>query len=447
MGAAPSHPTSPQAARDAALEIVRALVHAGHTAYLAGGCVRDALLGLEPTDYDIATDATPDRVQSLFPRTALVGASFGVVLVRTNRATVEVATFRADGPYSDRRRPDSIAFSTPEGDAQRRDFTLNALFLDPLAEDRATIRGRVIHGRIIDFVGGRADLERGILRAVGDPEARLAEDHLRALRAVRFAARLGLQIEGETEHAIRAHAADLKGVSRERIGDECRRMLTHPERAVAAWTLQYLTLDAAILDHHTDAAPRLLGRLPADADYPTCLAAWAADRLAITDRSQIAGLVSHWRVALDLSNDERDALKATLEVWSRLEHEWGHLAMAPQKRLAASPRFVPALALVAARSAEEMVRIRKRVDELVATPTGLAPEPWVTGDALIASGVAPGPAFKPILDAAYDAQLDGSAPTPEAAHALALHLASHPPSPRPAPPAASPRRDTPPRGD
>lgn len=432
MGSAPSH----AAARDAAHAIVRRLAGAGHTAYLAGGCVRDALLGLHPTDYDIATDATPEQVRALFERTAHVGASFGVVLVREQRATVEVATFRADGPYSDRRRPDHVQFAGAEEDARRRDFTINALFLDPLAEERTTVRGRVIHGRIIDFVGGREDLERGVVRAVGDPEARLAEDHLRALRAVRFAARLGLQIDGDTAEAIRVHAADLKGVSRERIGEEVRRMLTHPERAVAAWTLQYLDLDGAVLDRHTTAAPRLLGRLPADADYPACLAAWAADRGDLIERSQIAGLVPAWRRALDLSNDERDALRDTAELWSLLEREWGGLGVAQQKRLAARPRFPSALALVAARSPEEMVRIRKRIDQLAASPGGIAPEPWVTGDTLIALGLSPGPDFARILAATYDAQLEHAARTPEQARDLALRLAGRSPGRHPGPPEA-----------
>ena len=418
----PTHPPTPDQLRETAALVVRTLAGAGHTAYFAGGCVRDALLGTPPADYDIATDATPDQVRGLFERTSHVGAHFGVVLVHLDRASIEVATFRADGPYTDSRRPDTVEFSTPEQDAKRRDFTINALFLDPLVDTRTTIRGRVVRGEIIDLVGGRDDLERGVVRAVGTPSARLAEDHLRALRAVRFTARLGFEIESDTADAIRAHAADLKGVSRERIGEECRRMLSHPERAVAAWTLQYFGLDSAILDRHTDAAPSLLGRLPADADYPTCLAAWAGDRGAVVERSQIVGLVAAWRTALDLSNDERDALKDTLETWSVLEREWGGLPMAAQKRVAARPRFMPALALVASRSPEEMVRIRKGVDQLAATPTGIAPEPWVTGQTLRDLGFTPGPAFREVLDAAYDAQLDGSAEDAADAKALAARL-------------------------
>ena len=205
----PTHPHTPDQLRDTAALVVRTLSGAGHTAYFAGGCVRDALLGTPPADYDIATDATPDQVRALFERTSHVGAHFGVVLVHINRASIEVATFRADGPYTDSRRPDTVEFSTPEQDAKRRDFTINALFLDPLVDTRTTIRGRVVRGEIIDLVGGRDDLERGVVRAVGTPSARLAEDHLRALRAVRFAARLGCEIESDTADAIRAHAAEL----------------------------------------------------------------------------------------------------------------------------------------------------------------------------------------------------------------------------------------------
>jgi poly(A) polymerase len=210
-------------ARRAGEAIIRTLVQAGHAAYFAGGCVRDELLGLTPTDYDVATDATPDRISALFPRTSEVGAAFGVVLVKSGREVTEVATFRSEGAYSDRRRPDSVTFSNPAEDAKRRDYTVNALFLDPHAGGAGSVEGAVVtshgsHGRVIDFVGGLLDLERRVLRAVGDPDQRLAEDHLRALRAARLAAKLGFQIDPGTAQAIRQHASQLQGVSRERIG-------------------------------------------------------------------------------------------------------------------------------------------------------------------------------------------------------------------------------------
>ena len=184
----PSMPPPCDNPRDAALAVVHTLRAAGHTAYLAGGCVRDALLGLEPKDHDVATDATPDTVQSLFRSTAAVGAAFGVVLVyipmpQRGRHTIEVATFRAEGAYSDGRRPDEVRFTTAEEDAKRRDFTINGLFADPPPE------GESGDDTTIDFVGGQDDLKAGVIRAIGAPGARFGEDYLRMLRAVRFAAR------------------------------------------------------------------------------------------------------------------------------------------------------------------------------------------------------------------------------------------------------------------
>jgi len=255
---------NPVLARQAATAIARTLRDHGHIAYFAGGCVRDELLGLRPTDYDVATDAPPKRVQSLFRKTASVGASFGVILVADFGPHVEVATFRAEGPYTDKRRPDHITFATPEEDARRRDFTINALFLDPLAaEDSPSI-----NGHIVDLVNGLDDLKAGIIRAVGDPDNRLDEDHLRALRAVRFASRFNFQIEPRTRDAITRHARLLSGVSRERIGDELRKMLTsgrdtdpdaiHQPRPPAASTTPSLLLPPPL------AAVRLMESLELD---------------------------------------------------------------------------------------------------------------------------------------------------------------------------------------
>jgi poly(A) polymerase len=255
----------PIRARAAAEAVVRALRRKGHEAYFAGGCVRDELLGLHPTDFDVATDATPPVVRSLFRGTHEVGEAFGVLLVPQDACVIEVATFRAEGAYSDSRRPDSVRFSTPADDAARRDFTINALFLDPLAPAEA---GSGAAGRVIDLVGGLADLRAGVLRAVGDPDARLTEDHLRALRAVRFASRLGFEIEPATASAIARHAAELRGVSRERIGQEVRRMLTHPARARAAAIMQQLGLDAAALNEPAPA--------PADPASPPALPSLAS---------------------------------------------------------------------------------------------------------------------------------------------------------------------------
>lgn len=206
--------------REAAEEIVRHLRAKGHEALFAGGCVRDHLRGVEPHDYDVATDAHPDRVAELFPgRSDLVGKSFGVVIVREGGHAIEVATFRQDGPYSDGRHPSSVTFADAEGDALRRDFTVNALFWDPLSDE------------IRDYVGGRADLEARLLRAVGDPGKRFDEDRLRMLRAVRFAANLGFEVEAGTWAALRERAGGILAVSAERIREELTRWLTGSDPA------------------------------------------------------------------------------------------------------------------------------------------------------------------------------------------------------------------------
>src|SRR5688572_30028855 len=207
--------------RQDALAVVQRLRGAGHVAYFAGGCVRDLLLGLEPKDYDVATDAPPDRVRELFKRTQAVGQAFGVILVRVGRSQVEVATFRAEGKYLDGRRPSEVRFTTAEEDAKRRDFTINGLFLDPVTDE------------VIDYVGGQEDLKNNVLRAIGDPRVRFEEDYLRLLRAVRFVARFNMNLDPETAKAIRAGAANLKAISPERVADELRLMLTPATRKVA----------------------------------------------------------------------------------------------------------------------------------------------------------------------------------------------------------------------
>jgi poly(A) polymerase len=219
----------------AAREILRKLATEGHEAWLAGGCVRDLLLGREPKDYDVTTSATPQIVLDLFPRTFAVGAHFGVVLVSAEidgqPTLTEVATFRSDGAYSDGRHPDVVRYTlSAEEDVQRRDFTINGLLLDP---DRLDERVGGLRGAVLDFVGGLADLDSGTIRAIGEPERRFDEDHLRMLRAVRFAARFGFEIDPATQDAIRLLAPKIHGVSRERIRDELTRMLTegHARRA------------------------------------------------------------------------------------------------------------------------------------------------------------------------------------------------------------------------
>ncbi|MBX3360719.1 MAG: CCA tRNA nucleotidyltransferase [Phycisphaeraceae bacterium] len=414
-------PTS-EHARRAATQIVHALREHGHVATFAGGCVRDELLGLAPSDYDVATDATPDRVRRIFPHSDLVGACFGVVLVKLriegDPVVVEVATFRADGPYSDSRRPDAVTFSTQIEDAKRRDFTVNALYLDPDGST-STIAGRKIRGRVIDLVGGIPDIESRTLRAVGDADTRLAEDHLRALRAVRLAAKLGFTIEPATAEAIRRNASHLRGVSRERIGDEIRRMLAHPTRSRAAEFLRDLGLERPVLDAAGAGAAGLkpdrygpgliLSRLDPETPPMLALGAWAIDLGIPLLQAPVDAFIRGCRAALCLSNDERQELHSTLHGLRQLCDPafWIGLTVARRKRFAAGPQFPGGMALLRAIDGPRASSIASDVDALALTFGGLAPDPLVTGDDLVEAGWSPGPAFKRVLDTVYDAQLEG----------------------------------------
>ena len=412
--------------REFATKVVGRLRDAGHVAYFAGGCVRDELLNLHPQDYDIATSATPDEVRPLFKRVNEVGVSFGVMLVREegpDGATIEVATFREESGYSDNRRPDEVRCSDAKADAQRRDYTVNALFLDPL--DTSEREG----GSVIDFVGGLDDLAHRRIRAVGDPDARLAEDHLRALRAARLAARLGFTIEPRTAEAIARHSTELAGVSRERIGDELRRMLTHPSRAAAVDLLERLRLDGPALDTSNDHRPRpSVAGLADIAPFACALAAWEIDRAHAGPTGFDQSVLEHalgdgpnrLRAALCLSNDERGDFVSILRLVSAIADDWTAHAVATRKRLASRPRFADALAIVAARDSSLAARALADVAALAATPSGLAPTPLITGDDLAALGRTPGPGFKAALDAAYDAQLEDRATTKAQALACAV---------------------------
>ncbi|MED5470790.1 MAG: CCA tRNA nucleotidyltransferase [Verrucomicrobiota bacterium] len=204
--------------KEEATKVISKLQQSGYLAYFAGGCVRDLLRDQVPTDYDIATNALPEQVTSLFSKTRSVGAHFGVIIVISGEFAFEVATFRNDGSYGDGRRPESVEFTSPEEDVLRRDFTINGIFYDP------------IEGSTIDYVNGQEDIESGTVRAIGDPESRFREDHLRLLRAVRFAARFDYQIEENTWAAICSHAEEIKNISEERIRDELSKILTDPNR-------------------------------------------------------------------------------------------------------------------------------------------------------------------------------------------------------------------------
>lgn len=441
--------TDPTLARLAATHVVRTLRAQGRVAYFAGGCVRDALLGLRPTDFDVATDAPPKLVRQVFPRTAEVGAAFGVILVHVHPndyasgpgqhssplTSVEVATFRSDGPYSDARRPDSITFSDAEHDAQRRDFTVNALFLDPLAPADPAVSGPAaeVAGRVIDFVGGRADLKSRTLRAVGDADKRLAEDHLRALRAVRFAARLGFTIEPATAAAIRRSATSLTGVSRERIGDEVRRMLAHPSRGRAVTLLQELLLDAPTLtEPHAAPGARLVMGLPPSASAMTTLAAWTLDRhradsaMGWLSEPQVGAAVARLRYALSLSNGEMDELDEVLRTSWAITQRWSRMRVAERKRLAARLTFQDSLDIVRISDPASALGITSTVAALAGDGIGISPQPLVTGDDLIADGLTPSPRFRGILDQIRDGQLEGSLTSREQAMELARRLSVQP---------------------
>ncbi len=390
----PFHAELPAAARPAT-EIVGVLAAAGHQAVLAGGCVRDLLLGQSPSDYDVATDAPPERVSSLFRTTRHVGAQFGVVLVKRRGRWVEVATFRADGPYLDGRHPTVITLSDSEHDARRRDFTVNGMFLDPLRRE------------IVDYVDGRADLERRLIRAIGDPAARFSEDYLRLLRAVRFAARLGFALEAGTQAAIRAHAPRLVQVAPERVREELERMLAHPSRT-RAWELlrdggllPYLWPGAAWDAAAADRTATLLGRLPARATFELALAVLLLD--CTPDEVE--------RIARDLtlSNEQRGAVAWLVARQADLDDP-GRPTLAKLKRLMSGPDFTALRALARARHADfadAAARDAALEDRLARiAPESVQPPPLITGDDLIARGLTPGPLFRRLLDELYTRQLD-----------------------------------------
>ncbi|NBX36850.1 MAG: CCA tRNA nucleotidyltransferase [Planctomycetes bacterium] len=397
----------PIAPRAAALAIARVLRAQGHVAYLAGGCVRDELLGIEPADYDLATDARPEQIQSVFPKARGVGESFGVMLVRFQGRTVEVATFRSDGPYHDGRRPSEVRYATAEEDAKRRDFTINGLFRDTES------------GSVVDFVNGQHDLDRKVLRAIGDPHARIREDRLRSLRAVRFAARFSLHVDRDTQTAIEATAAELKGVSRERVGGELRRMLAHPTRHRAIELLERWQLDASALgEAHSDGALARVAALPAHAPFATALAAWSLDR----DARAVSVGVEGWSDSINLSTRERTDLAETRRIVGVLAAEWGRLSKAKRKRLASSHCFSEALHVLAGSDAAHAGEVRAAVEALACESGGLAPPPLVRGDDLLKLGFLPGPAFKEVLDGVYDLQLEGEVSDPAAGIAAAVEL-------------------------
>jgi poly(A) polymerase len=391
--------------REFATDVVRRLRAAGHAALWAGGCVRDMLLGREPDDFDIATDATPDEVQTVFKRTVAVGASFGVVEVLGPKPLkVQVATFRSDVSYSDGRRPDAVVFSSPEEDAKRRDFTINGMFFDPLEE------------KVIDYVGGQADLKASILRAIGEPRQRFTEDKLRMLRAVRFATRFGFALDPSTADAIRFMAGDIKVVSAERIAEELRKLLTDPRRAEGVRLLSDVGLLAVLLPEVADVEKtvRLLNALPGDASFPLAL----ATIVQYLDIKDVVRVCLRWK----LSNVERERIEWLVRHHIDLRGAFS-LSGSRLKPILAHEGITELLdlhradAVAADESLEHVAFCEQKLRDW--SPDVLNPPPLLTGEDLLAMGIKRGPAFKRILDAVRAAQLDGTCKTKEEALVLA----------------------------
>ncbi|NLX14275.1 MAG: CCA tRNA nucleotidyltransferase [Phycisphaerales bacterium] len=389
----------------AAENVVRRLRQYGFEAYWAGGCVRDMLLEREPKDFDVATSAPPAEIMRIFSHTRQVGAKFGVVMVCQGRFWIETATFRTDLDYQDGRHPEQVVFTTAEYDAQRRDFTINGLFYDPLEQ------------KVIDYVGGRDDLEAGIIRAIGDADQRFEEDHLRLLRAVRFAARFGFAIEPDTAQAIRRHAAQITTISPERIREESEKMFDHHSRAVSLGLLMDLGLlphlwPGESVKHITPpkTAIEIVQHLPEQADFVLTLA-------ALLHKQPVANVR---RIGHDLrcSNRQTDDLAWLIGHYARLDQA-ATMDLASFKKLLAHPRFGDLLDLNAAVGAAKDVpstsiqAARHRCAEIPLDE--IAPLPLVTGEDLIERGLQPGPDFKQILDRLYDAQLNKQLTTREKA--------------------------------
>lgn len=427
------------ASRSDAVAVVRKLRNSGYTAYFVGGCVRDLLLGGEPKDFDIATNATPAEIVALFPNANLVGAHFGVVVLRES---LEVATFRSDHSYKDGRHPESVTFETdPRKDALRRDFTINALFLDPETD------------QVLDFVGGRADLAAKVIRAIGNPSQRFAEDHLRLLRAVRFAARLGFAIEPATLRSVQELASSIHVVSAERIRDEISRILTegsarrgfelldstallaevlpevaamkgveqppefHPEGDV--WTHTLLMLEGLPPGVPLTLA---LGVLLHDVGKPSTFR--VADRIRFDGHVEagvmIADKILH---RLRFSHEEIDQVEALIANHMRFKD-------APKMRESTLKRFLRMTQfdehlelhrLDCLSSHGHLENYQFILDKFAHTPDEvLKPEPLVRGEDLIDAGYKPGPLFSKMLTMVEDAQLDGQIRTKKEALDLIL---------------------------
>ena len=413
--------------------IVRRLREAGHQAYLAGGCVRDQLLGRRPLDFDVATSAPPETVQRLFPRTAPVGAEFGVILVVEKGRPFEVATFRSDDAYVDGRRPSQVHFGSPEDDAQRRDFTINALFLDPLS------------GEVVDFVGGREDLAAGTIRAIGDARSRIAEDRLRMLRAVRLAARLGFTLEPATQAAIAASAPTITDIAAERIGDEIVKILTEGaarrgfELLAATGLLEPILPEVARMrgvaqgpEYHPEGdvfthTLLLLDQLSAGGAETLALGALLHDvakPVCVGEHQGRITFYGHPPVGAGMAIVICQRLRRSRATWERVDYlvrNHLRLVQAPQMRLSTLKRMLReegfdellALARMDALASNRDLRYvgfcERRRAELARDE--MRPPRLLAGDDLIALGYPPGPLFGEILTALEEAQLENQVHT------------------------------------
>ncbi len=428
-------------ARDLAEQICSKLCAHGHQAYLVGGCVRDLLLKREPEDFDVATDAVPDRVEELFPGSLTVGAQFGVVIVPGEAAQVEVATFRSDVGYSDGRHPDRVVYATtPREDAKRRDFTINGMMMDPATAE------------VLDFVGGREDLQRKIIRTIGDPRLRFAEDKLRLVRAVRFAARFGYTIDPATHSAIRDLAWGISQVSAERLRNELTKILTEGAARRGFELLDETGLLEILLPEVTKmkgvAQPpefhpegdvwihtrMLLEKLPAGSS-PTL--AWGAllhdvgkpptfapagktgNRIRFDGHEEVgARMTEEICRRFRFSNEDTDQIAKLVASHMKFKDV---LQMRPStlKRFVRQPRFEEHLELhrMDCLSCHGMLGNWEFINKFLAEtpPEQVRPQKLVTGEDLRSLGFQPGPLFKVILQSVEDAQLEGALRTREEA--------------------------------
>ncbi len=414
--------------KEKAIAIVRRLHEEGYEAYLAGGCVRDELLGKSPQDYDIVTGARPEAVQKIFSHTAAVGTQFGVVLVMIDREPFEVATFRYDGPYLDGRHPSHVRFASLKEDILRRDFTINGMVYDPLTD------------KVIDLVGGREDLSRRSVRAIGDPTTRFQEDRLRMVRAIRFAAGLGFEIEDETLRAIRDQAPNITQISWERIGEEITRILTEgqPKRGFelldVTQLLRVLIPEMELLkgvEQSPDFHPEghvfthtllTLTHLvrPTETLAYGCLLHDIAKPVCIKKEGERITFYGHTEKGAEMAVEILQRLKRSRAVWEKVAYLVGnHLrhTQAPKMRLSTLKRFLGEdgieelleLARIDALSANGDLQYYHFCKEKIAElkREEIHPEPLLRGRDLTAMGFTPGPLFRDILTGVEEAQLEG----------------------------------------